>query len=111
MQEDLLTELLQKNGGKGQLLLLLWIDVSPGCWHMMIRASKCGVAPEKCGFPVGIKLIKAPKQKEQLAPESSSPYSTPQSAPKPAPLSAKKSSQAPKQVWLQSCAVAITALC
>ena len=25
MQEDLLTELLQKNGGKGQLLLLLWI--------------------------------------------------------------------------------------
>ena len=24
MQEDLLTELLQKNGGKGKLLLLLW---------------------------------------------------------------------------------------
>ena len=30
MQEDLLTELLQKNGGKGQLLLLLSIEMSLG---------------------------------------------------------------------------------
>ena len=86
-------------------------DVSGPVVHNETSKQVWGLASEGYGFPVGIKLIKAPKQKEQFAPESSSPYSTPQPAPKPAPLSAKKSSQAPKQVWLQSCAVAMIAHC
>ena len=101
MQDDLLTELLQKNGGKGEYVLphhgLQDSDVP-------LTACQCRTTPPTLSERTGVKIIRAPKKKVESAQETNSPYST-APTPAPAPASTKAPPSQSKQVLISPYAV------
>ena len=95
LQDDLLTELLQKNGGKGECILS----------HYKIHSNAVPFSALTPFKPItyllsgstGVKIIRAPKKKEESAQETPSPYNA-APAPAPGPASKKATPSASQQV-------------